>query len=156
MDPFQINSSVYINAKYRKFCLPLVHTHASLLHVHANFDIRIPREWKKNTSSFPKFKIANYDVTRIHLHEQNVFTFVSILFRAYVKSALLQKVCMFLIICVLPALFTQNNRGQIKGGLVQRTKLLDHFLNGILVRKSHFSSLNVYKETPVKILPTIN
>ena len=24
----------------------------------------------ENTSSFPKFEIANYDVTRIHVHEQ--------------------------------------------------------------------------------------
>ena len=25
----------------------------------------------QNTSSFPKFEIANYDVTQIHVHEQN-------------------------------------------------------------------------------------
>ena len=69
---------------------------------------------------------------------KNVFTFVSIGFRAFVKSALLQNVCTFVIRCVLPTLFTHKYRGQIMGGLVQPTKLLDHFLNGILARKRHF------------------
>ena len=44
------------------------------------------------------------------------------------------------------------------GGLVQPTKLLDHFLNGILARKdistALFSPLNVNKGNPVEILPT--
>ena len=84
---------------------------------------------------------------------KNVFIFVSILFRAFVKSALLH--CTFVIRCVLPALFYP----QILGGLVQQTKLLDHFLNGILVQKRIFprrvfSSLNVNKENHVEILPT--
>ena len=59
----------------------------------------------ENTSSFPKFEIANYDVTRIHVHEQKCVHFVSIGFRAFVKSALLQNVCTFVIRCVLPTLF---------------------------------------------------
>ena len=54
---------------------------------------------------------------------KNVFTFVSIGFRAFVKSALLQKVCTFVIRCVLATLFTHKYRGQIMGGLVQQTKL---------------------------------
>ena len=29
----------------------------------------------ENTSSFPKFEIANYDVTRIHVHEQTCVQF---------------------------------------------------------------------------------
>ena len=29
----------------------------------------------ENTSSFPKFEIANYDVTRIHAHEQKCVHF---------------------------------------------------------------------------------
>ena len=29
----------------------------------------------ENTSSFPKFEIANYDVTRIHVHEQKCVHF---------------------------------------------------------------------------------
>ena len=41
---------------------------------------------------------------------KNVFTFVSILFRAFVKSALLQNVCTFVIRCVLPALFPHKYR----------------------------------------------
>ena len=44
---------------------------------------------------------------------KNVFTFVSIGFRAFVKSALLQNVCPFVIRCVLPTLFTHKYRGQI-------------------------------------------
>ena len=30
----------------------------------------------ENTSSFPKFEIANYDVTRIHVHEQKCVHFL--------------------------------------------------------------------------------
>ena len=63
---------------------------------------------------------------------KNVFTFFSIGFRAFVKSALLQNVCMFVIRCVLPTLFTHKYRGQIMGDLVQPTKFFDHFLNRIL------------------------
>ena len=40
----------------------------------------------KNTSSFPKFEIANYDITRIHVHEEKKKS-------TFVKSALLQNVC---------------------------------------------------------------
>ena len=74
---------------------------------------------------------------------KNVFTFVSILFRAFVKSAMLQNVCTFVI-----RFFTHKYRGQIMGWLVQRTKLLDHFLNGILVRKRH--SMARYQLTECK------
>ena len=89
---------------------------------------------------------------------KNVFTFVSIGFQVFVKSALLQNVCTFAIHCVLPILFTHNYQGQIMGGLVQPTKLLDHFLNGILAQKdihaarTVFSSLtlNVNKEIQLK------
>ena len=70
---------------------------------------------------------------------KNVFTFVSIGFRAFVKSALLQNVSTFVICCLLPTLFfTHKYWDQIMGGLFQPTKLLDHFLNGILARKRHF------------------
>ena len=92
---------------------------------------------------------------------KNVFTSMSIGFRAFVKSVLLQNVCTFVIRSVLPTLFTHKCRGQIMCGLVQPTNLLDYFLNGILARKRQktfpwrvFSSLNVNKETPVEILPT--
>ena len=89
----------------------------------------------ENTSSFPKFEIANYDVTRIHVHEQNFVHFRLNTLSALVKSAWLQNICTFVIRCVL---FTHKYRGQIIDLLVQRTKLLDHFLDGILVRKRHF------------------
>ena len=39
----------------------------------------------ENTSSFPKFEIANYDITRIHVHEEKKSTFI--------KPALLKNVC---------------------------------------------------------------
>ena len=48
---------------------------------------------------------------------KNLFTVVSILFRAFVKSALLQSVCRLVMRCVLPALFTHKYQGQIMGGL---------------------------------------
>ena len=60
---------------------------------------------------------------------KKVFTFISILFRPFVKSALLQNVCNPL--CTTRALFYPQIPGQIMGGIVQPTKLLDHFLNGI-------------------------
>ena len=85
---------------------------------------------------------------------KNVFTFVSTGFRAFVKSALLQNVCTFVIRCVLPTLFNHKYRGQIMGGLVQPTKLLDHFSPKKTFRRHVFSSLNVNKENPVEILPT--
>ena len=62
---------------------------------------------------------------------KNVFTFVSIGFRALVKSALLQNVCTFVIRCVLPTLFYP----QISGSDYNRQNIMDHFLNGILGRK---------------------
>ena len=46
---------------------------------------------------------------------KNVFTLVSIGFRAFVKSALLQNVCTFVIRCVLPTLFTHKYRGSDYG-----------------------------------------
>ena len=57
---------------------------------------------------------------------KNVFTFVSILFQAFVNSALLQNVCTFVIRCVLCALFYPQISGS-DYGRVSTTKLLDHF-----------------------------
>ena len=69
---------------------------------------------------------------------KNVFTFVSIGFRAFVKSALLQNVCTFVIRCVLPTHFYPPLSGADNGRVSTTEKLLDHFLNGILARKRHF------------------
>ena len=108
----------------------------------------------KNTSSFPKFEIANYDVTRIHVHEQKCVHFRLNRLSSFRKIGIAKNVCTFVIRCVLPTPFTHRYRGQIMGGLVQPRKLLDHFLNGILARKRHFrsvfSSLNVNKEMQLK------
>ena len=46
---------------------------------------------------------------------KNVITFVSILFLAFVKSALLQNICTFVIRCVLPALFYPQISGSDYG-----------------------------------------
>ena len=90
---------------------------------------------------------------------KNVFTDVSILFRAFIKSALLQNVCKFGIRCVLPVLFYPQISGSDYGRVSTTDKTLDHFLNGILALKKtflrrKFSSLNVNKENTVEILPT--
>ena len=45
------------------------------MHIQANFDISNSKGMGENTSSFPKFEIANYDVTRIHVHEQQCVHF---------------------------------------------------------------------------------
>ena len=81
----------------------------------------------ENTSSFPKFEIANYDVTRIHVHEQIRLNTLS----SFRKIALLQNVCTFVIRCVLPIISYPQISGKIMGK-TKPTKLLDHFLNGIL------------------------
>ena len=69
---------------------------------------------------------------------KNVFTFVSIGFRAFEKLALLQSACTFVIRCALPTLFYLQISGSDYGRVSATTKLLDHFLNGILARKRHF------------------
>ena len=73
---------------------------------------------------------------------KNVFTVVSILFRAFVKSALLQNVCTFVIRCVLPTLFYPQIMGSDYGRVSTTDKTLDHFLNGILALKRHFHGAN--------------
>ena len=62
---------------------------------------------------------------------KNVFTVVSILFRAFIKSALLQNFCTFVICCVLPALFYPQISGSDYGRVSTTDKTLDHFLNGV-------------------------
>ena len=86
---------------------------------------RIPREWE-NASSFPKFEIANYDVTRVHVHEQKC-----VHFRLNTLSSF-RKICIAtkrLYVCN-PLCTIHTFYQQISG------------------------SLNVNKENPVKILPT--
>ena len=105
------------------------------------------------TPSFPKFEIANYDVRRIHVHEQKCVHFRLNRLLIFRKIGIAKNVCTFVIRCVLPTLFTHKYRGQIMGGLVQRTKLLDHFLNGILAPK-RFQLTECKQRNPVEILPT--
>ena len=90
---------------------------------------------------------------------KNVFTFVSIGFRAFVKSALLQNVCTFVIHCVLPTLFYP----QISGSDYRRVSTPDKtfgpfsewdFSPKKTFPRHVFSSLNENKENPVEILPT--
>ena len=108
----------------------------------------------ENTSSFPKFKIANYDVMRIHVHEQNFVHFRLKTLSAFVKSALLQNICMFVIRCVLPTLFYPQISGSDYGPVSTTNKTFGPFSGWDLVQKVLFSSLNVNKENPVEILPT--
>ena len=57
---------------------------------------------------------------------KNVFTFVSIGFRAFVKSAFLQNLCTFVIRCVLPTLFYP----QLSGSDYNRQNFWTIFLMG--------------------------
>ena len=90
---------------------------------------------------------------------KNVFTFVSILFRAFVKSALLQNVCTVVIHCVLPALFYPQISGSDYGRVRTTNKTFGPFSEWDFSPKKAFprrvfSSLNVNKENPVEILPS--
>ena len=104
----------------------------------------------ENTSSFPKFEIANYDVTRIHVHEQKCVPF-----RAFVKSHHYKT---FVLRCVLPII----SYPQISGSDYGQNKTDKTFgpfsewdFSPIKTFPRHvFSSLNVNKENPVEILPT--
>ena len=89
----------------------------------------------ENTSSFPKFEIANYDVTRIHVHEQKCVHFRLNRLSSFRKIGIATKrlyVCNPL--CTAHT-FLPTNIGQIMGGLEQPTNILNYFLNGILARK---------------------
>ena len=83
---------------------------------------------------------------------KNVFTFVSIRKIGIATKRLYSFV-------YYPHFFNHKYRGQIMGGLVQPTKVLDHFSECDFSPKKTFprrifSSLNVNEENPVKILPT--
>ena len=83
----------------------------------------------ENTSSFPKFEIANYDVTRIHVHEQKCVHFHLNTLMSFRKICFATKrlyVCNPL--CSTRTVLPTN----IGVRLWIPTKLLDHFLNGIL------------------------
>ena len=82
---------------------------------------------------------------------KNVFTFVSTGFRAFVKSALLQNVCTFVIHCVLPTLFLPQFLGSDYGRVSTTNKTFGPFSEWDFSRKKTFprrvfSSLNVNKE----------
>ena len=86
---------------------------------------------------------------------QNVF----ILFRAFVKSALLQNVCTFVVCCVLPAIFYPQISGSDYGRVSTTDKTFGPFFELDFSPKKtcprrNFSSQNVNKEYPVEILPT--
>ena len=66
---------------------------------------------------------------------KNVFNFVSILFRAFVKSALLQNVCMFVIRCVLSALFYPQISGSDYGRVSTTDKTFGPFSEWALCPK---------------------
>ena len=92
----------------------------------------------ENTSSFPKFEIANYDVMRIHVHEQNFVHFRLNTLSAFVKSALLQNICTFVIRCVLPTLFYPQISGSDYGPVSTMDKTFGPFSGWDLVRKARF------------------
>ena len=106
--------------------------------IQANFDISNSKGMGKTLPVVRSSRLQIMTSREFMYMNKNVFTVVSILFRAFVKSALLQNVCMFVIRCVLPALFYPQISGLDYGWLSTTNKTLDHFLNGILARKRHF------------------
>ena len=85
---------------------------------------------------------------------KNVFTFVSIGFRAFVNSALLQNVCTF-VIRVLPTLFYTQISGSDYGWVSTTDKTFGPFSEWEFSPKKTFprrvfSSLNVNKEIQLK------
>ena len=92
----------------------------------------------ENTSSFPKFEIENYDVTRIHVHEQKCVHFCLNRLSGSHKIGIATKrlyVCNPL--CTAHTFYPQIS-GSDYGRVSTTDKTLDHFLNGILARKRHF------------------
>ena len=86
---------------------------------------------------------------------KNVFTFVSIGFRAFVKSALLQNVNTFVIRCLLPTLFYPQISGSDYGRFSTTDKTFGPFSEWDFSQKKTFprrvfSSLNVNKEIQLK------
>ena len=86
----------------------------------------------------------------------NVFTFFSIGFRAFVKSALLQNVCTFVICCILPTPFYPQISASDYGRVSTTDKFFGPFSKWDFSPKKAFprrvfSSLNVNKENPVAI-----
>ena len=86
---------------------------------------------------------------------KNVFLFVSIAFRAFVKSALLHNVCT---LCTAHTFITQIS-GSDYGRVSTTYKTFGPFSEWDFSPKKTFprrvfSSLNVNKENPVEILPT--
>ena len=89
---------------------------------------------------------------------KNVFTFVSIGFRAF-ENRQLQNVFTFVIRCVLPTLFYPQISGSDYGRVSTTDKTFGPFSERDFSPKKTFpwrlfSSLNVNKENPVEILPT--
>ena len=113
----------------------------------------------ENTSSFPKFKIANYDVMRIHVHEQKCVHFCLNTHTSFRKISIATKLCMFVIRGVLPARFYPQISGSDYGRASTTDKTFGPFSEWDFSPKKTFprrlfSSLNVNKENPVEILPT--
>ena len=92
--------------------------------------------------------------TQFMYMNKNVVTFVSIGFRAFVKSALLQNVCTFEIRCVLPTLFYPQISGSDYGRISTTTNSEWDFSPKKTFPRRVFSSLNVNKENSVETLPT--
>ena len=113
----------------------------------------------ENTSSFPKFEIANYDVTRIHVHEQKCVHFRLNRLSSFRKIGIATKrlyVCYPL--CTAHTFYPLIS-GSDYGRVSTTVKTFGPFSEWDLSPKKTFprrvfSSLNVNKENSVEILST--
>ena len=81
----------------------------------------------ENTSSFPKFEIANYDVFRVHVHEQKCVHFGLNTLSSFRKIGIAIKICTFVICCVLPAHFYPQISGSDCGRVSTTDKTFGPF-----------------------------
>ena len=92
------------------------------IQVQENFDISNSKGMGKTLRVFRSSRSREF----MYMNK-NVFTFVSLGFPAFVKSALLQNVCTFVIRCVLPTLFYPQIAGSDYGPVSTTDKTFGPF-----------------------------
>ena len=147
-----------ILGKSCSFCLPYIHYVICLFVISITGQLRL-LEFQgnvENTSSFPKFEIANYDITRICVHEQKRVHFRLITHSSFCKISIATKT--FVSLCTTRTFYPQIS-GSDYGRVSTTDKVFGPFSEWDFSPKKTFSrhvfsSLNVNKENPVEFLPT--
>ena len=133
-------NSLFIHSGHTMTYEDLTNISTSIDNIQANFDISNSKGMGKTLRVFRSSRQQIMTSREFMYMNKNVFTFISLLFRTFVKIGIATKHLYVCIIVYSPNFFTHKYRGQIMGGLVQPTKLLDHFLNGTLAGDGAFSA----------------